>query len=55
MFHIALAGKVAEYMVINGLTRVSSDIVDKIAYTKTVKKGNFTTSELQSLETQTIK
>lgn len=37
-----------------GITRVSSDLVDQIVYTKTVAKGSFKPGDLQKLETQTI-
>ncbi len=54
LFHIVLAGKVAEYMTERGITRVSPDLLDQIVYTKTVIKDSFKPGDLQKLETQTI-
>ena len=55
MFHIYMAGKLAEHMVHNRLTRASSDMFDLLFRPRLVCEGAYLPGELGQVEAAKIK
>ena len=54
LFHIYMAGKIAEHVAKNGLIHVSTEVVRSVFRPKLLHEGMFAPRELQELETRVI-